>query len=39
MRVQVNILEKVYATARKCAAGFKSSRKIVFDGVLLSDCS
>jgi hypothetical protein len=34
LRVRVSILEKVYATGRKCAAGFKKSMKIVFDSVL-----
>jgi hypothetical protein len=33
-KVRVSILEKVYATGRKCAAGFKKSMKIVFDSVL-----
>jgi hypothetical protein len=34
LTVQVSILEKVYATGRKCAAGFKKRMKIVFDSVL-----
>jgi Rhodopirellula transposase DDE domain len=34
LTVKVSILEKVYATGRKCAAGFKKSMKIVFDNVL-----
>jgi len=34
LTVKVSILEKVYATGRKCAAGFKESMKIVFDSVL-----
>ncbi len=34
LTVKVSILEKVYATGRKCAAGFKKSLKIVFDNVL-----
>ena len=29
MRVKVSILDKVYATGRKCAAGFKKAMKIV----------
>jgi len=31
LRVTVTILEKVYATGRKCAQGFKKNMKIVFD--------
>ena len=34
MRVKVSILDKVYATGRKCAAGFKKTMKIVFDSFL-----
>jgi len=34
LTVKVSILEKVYATGRKCAAGFKKSMKIVFDNAL-----
>ncbi|MGZ3391735.1 MAG: ISAzo13 family transposase, partial [Isosphaeraceae bacterium] len=34
LKVKVSILEKVYATGRKCTAGFKKSMKIVFDGFL-----
>jgi hypothetical protein len=34
LEVKVSILERVYATGRKCAAGFKKSMKIVFDSVL-----
>jgi Rhodopirellula transposase DDE domain len=34
LTVKVSILEKVYATGRKCAAGFKKSMKIMFDSVL-----
>jgi hypothetical protein len=30
----VGLLEKVYATGRRCAAGFKKAMKIVFDPVL-----
>ena len=31
---QVRILDKVYETGRKCAAGFKESMKIAFDKIL-----
>jgi Rhodopirellula transposase DDE domain len=34
LKVKVSILEKVYATGRKCTAGFKKSMKIVFDSFL-----
>jgi hypothetical protein len=34
MGVEVGILEKVYETGRKCAAGFKEAMKIVFDDLL-----
>ena len=34
LKVRVSILEKVYATGRQCAAGFKTSMKIVFDSIL-----
>ncbi len=34
LKVKVSILEKVYATGRKYAAGFKKTMKIVFDKVL-----
>jgi hypothetical protein len=34
LKVEVRILEKVYETGRKCAAGFKKTMKIVFDKVL-----
>jgi hypothetical protein len=34
LKVTVRILEKVYETGRKCAAGFKKTMKIVFDKVL-----
>lgn len=34
LEVEVRILEKVYETGRKCAAGFKETMKIVFDEVL-----
>jgi hypothetical protein len=34
LKVTVRILEKVYETGRKCAAGFKKAMKIVFDKVL-----
>jgi hypothetical protein len=34
LEVKVSILEKVYETGRKYAAGFKESMKIVFDKVL-----
>ena len=34
MKVAVSILDKVYETGRKCAAGFKESMKIAFDKLL-----
>jgi hypothetical protein len=34
MKVDVSVLDKVYETGRKCAAGFKESMKIVFDKIL-----
>ena len=34
LKVKVSILEKAYATGRKCAAGFKKTMKIVFDKFL-----
>ncbi len=34
LTIKVRILEKVYETGRKCAAGFKKSMKIVFDKFL-----
>jgi Rhodopirellula transposase DDE domain len=34
LKVTVRCLEKVYATGRKCAEGFKDSIRIVFDAVL-----
>ena len=34
LTISVRILEKVYQTGRKCAAGFKTSMKIVFDKIL-----
>ena len=34
LKVEVRILEKVYETGRKCAAGFKKAMKIVFDQFL-----
>jgi hypothetical protein len=34
LTVKVSILDKVYETGRKCAAGFKESMKIVFDTIL-----
>jgi hypothetical protein len=34
MTVQVSVLDKVYQTGRKCAAGFKESMKIAFDRIL-----
>jgi Rhodopirellula transposase DDE domain len=34
MTVQVSVLNKVYETGRKCAAGFKESMKIAFDRIL-----
>jgi hypothetical protein len=34
LTVRVKILQKVYETGRKCAAGFKESMKIAFDKVL-----
>lgn len=34
LTIDVRILEKVYETGRKCAAGFKENMKLVFDKVL-----
>jgi hypothetical protein len=34
LAVEVRVLEKVYETGRKCAAGFKETMKIVFDTLL-----
>ena len=34
LTIEVRILEKVYETGRKCAAGFKETMKIVFDKFL-----
>jgi hypothetical protein len=34
LKVKVSILEKVYETGRKCAAGFKKTMKIIFDKIL-----
>jgi hypothetical protein len=34
LKIEVRILEKVYETGRKCAAGFKKTMKIVFDKFL-----
>jgi hypothetical protein len=34
LRIVVGLLNKAYATGRKCAAGFKKAMKIVFDPVL-----
>ena len=34
LTVQVRVLNKVYETGRKCAAGFKESMKIAFDQIL-----
>ena len=34
LKVKVRILDKVYETGRKCAAGFKKTMKIVFDEFL-----
>jgi hypothetical protein len=34
LTVQVSVLNKVYETGRKCAAGFKESMKIAFDRIL-----
>jgi hypothetical protein len=34
LRVTVSVLEKVYATGRKRAEGFKKTMKIVFDDFL-----
>jgi DDE family transposase len=34
LEVEVRVLEKVYETGRKCAAGFKEAMRIVFDEVL-----
>ena len=34
LEVRVSILDKVYETGRKYAAGFKETMKIVFDKVL-----
>ena len=34
LAVEVSVLDKVYETGRKCAAGFKESMKIAFDKLL-----
>jgi hypothetical protein len=34
LRVVVGLLEKVYATGRKCVAGFKKAMKIAFDPIM-----
>ena len=34
LAVEVRVLEKVYETGRKCAAGFKETMRIVFDKIL-----
>lgn len=34
LKVDVSVLDKVYETGRKCAAGFKESMKIAFDKLL-----
>jgi len=34
LRVTVSVLEKVYATGRKCVEGFQKTMKIVFDDFL-----
>ena len=34
LTISVRILDKIYQTGRKCAAGFKKSMKIVFDKLL-----
>jgi hypothetical protein len=34
LKIKVRVLEKVYETGRKCAAGFKKTMKIVFDEFL-----
>ena len=34
LKVVVKVLDKVYETGRKCAAGFKESMKIAFDKTL-----
>ena len=34
LQVTVDILDKVYATGRKCAEGFKKNMKILFDDFL-----
>ena len=34
LEVEVSILERVYETGRKCAAGFKETMRIVFDEIL-----
>jgi DDE family transposase len=34
LKVEVSILEKIYATGRKCTEGFKETMKIVFDRFL-----
>jgi hypothetical protein len=34
LQVKVRVLDKVYVTGRKCAAGFKKTMKIVFDSFL-----
>jgi hypothetical protein len=31
LRVTVRLLDKIYATGRKCAEGFRSTMKILFD--------
>jgi hypothetical protein len=34
LHVKANIINKVYATGRKCSEGFKETMRIVFDDVL-----
>ena len=34
LTIKVRVLEKVYETGRKCAAGFKKTMKIAFDKLL-----
>ena len=34
LKVKVSVIDKVYETGRKCAAGFKKAMKIVFDETL-----
>jgi Rhodopirellula transposase DDE domain len=34
LQVKVNVLDKVYASGRKCSEGFKKHMKIIFDSTL-----